>query len=177
MSEQEYSESNVPRLKVAALEFEITPDAEMTVDVRHGGKATEIASGLKTMVMLLEDEGKRLCLVTTHFGPSIPVNVSQLLRETLAEDLGLPVSGVLIFTSHNHTSVALASNGVLAYNAYATPAPEAELLPVGEAFLTSRRECAGRLPAMLVPVTVWQAEGSEDRITYYRKGRREDGTT
>lgn len=177
MSEQEYSESNVPRLKVAALEFEITPDAEMTVDVRHGGKATEIASGLKTMVMLLEDEGKRLCLVTTHFGPSIPVNVSQLLRETLAEDLGLPVSGVLIFTSHNHTSVALASNGVLAYNAYATPAPEAELLPVGEAFLTSLRECAGRLPAMLVRVTVWQAEGSEDRITYYRKGRREDGTT
>ncbi|MDA7921326.1 hypothetical protein N9B73_06175 [Verrucomicrobiales bacterium] len=177
MSVSDKSKSTAPSLQLAALEFKITPDAETTVDVRHGGKATEIASGLKTMVMMLEDKGKTLCLVTTHFGPSIPVNVSKLFRETLADDLDIPVSNVLIFTSHNHTSVALASNGVLTYNAYATPAPEAELLPVGETFFATLRKCASRLRAMLVPVTVSWAEGSEDRITYYRKGRRENGTT
>lgn len=164
-------------LRAAALEFEITPDAEMTVDVRHGGKASHIASGLKTVVTLLESGKTRLCLITTHFGPSIPINVSKLFRETLANDLDLPVSNILIFTSHNHTSVAFASNGVLAYNAYAIPAPEAELLPIGEQFFASLRGCAARLQDRLEPVTVWWAEGSEDRISYIRKGRRDDGST
>ncbi len=166
-----------PRLNVAAQTFEIIPDADMTVDVRHGGKASEIASGLKTTVLLFKDGDAKLCLVTTHFGPSIPVNVSKLFRETLAEDLEIPVSSVLIFTSHNHTSVAFASNGVLAYNAYSNPAPEPELLPIGVEFLAALRECASRLEGKLVPVSVSWAEGHEDRITYYRKGRREDGTT
>lgn len=165
------------RLRVAASEFEITPELDVLTDARHGGKATEIASGLKTTVFLLEDRGEQLCLITTHFGPSIPVNVSKLFRETIAADLKLSVSRVLIFTSHNHTSVAFASNGVLAYNAYLTPAPEPELLPVGEEFLRELRKSVSKLEGELEPASVWWAEGSEDRITYYRKGRREDGTT
>lgn len=165
-----------PRLRAAAAEFAITPKADAVTDVRNGAKATEIAGGLKTTVTMLDDAETRVCLITTHFGPSIPINVSRLFRETIARDLGIPVSRVLIFTSHNHCSVAFASNGVLAYNAYETPAPKAALLPVGEEFLAKLRKHAAGLPERLEAVTVWWAEGREERITYYRKGRREDGT-
>lgn len=164
-------------LRAAAGEFEIVPDAETLTDARHGGKAVEVVSGLQTVVTLLEDGPEQLCLITTHFGPSIPVNVSKVIREAVSKDLEIPVSRVLIFTSHNHTSVALASNGVLAYNAYETAAPEAELLPVGEEFLRRLREVACELPEQLVEVSVSWAEGEESRISYHRKGRRDDGTT
>jgi hypothetical protein len=166
-----------PRLRAAASEFEITPVADTVTDVRTGVKVTEVVSGLKTTVTLLKDGENRVCLITTHFGPSIPVNVSRLFRETVATDLGIPVSRVLLFTSHNHCSVAFASNGVLAYNSYGIEIPEPELLPIGHDFLATLREHVAALPANLEPVTVWRAEGSEDRITYYRKGRRADGTT
>ena len=176
MSKQTAADQS-PRLCVAALEFAITPNADEPTDVRNGARATEIVSGLKTMVMLLRDGDTQLCLITTHFGPSIPVNLSRLIRQTVADDLGIPASHVLIFTSHNHTSVALARNGVLAYNAYRDEAPSVELLPVGQEFLTALRNQVGKLSARLEPVTVWSAEGREKRITYYRKGRSQNGTT
>lgn len=177
MSEPGHPPKHSRVLRAAAGEFEIVPDAETLTDARHGGKAVEVVSGLKTVVTLLEDGPERLCLITTHFGPSIPVNVSKVIRETVSKDLGIPVSRVLIFTSHNHTSVALASNGVLVYNAYETPAPGAELLPVGKEFLRRLGEVARDLPGRLVEVSVSWAEGKESRISYHRKGRRDDGTT
>ena len=171
-------ESNSQRkLHAAAGEFEIIPELETLTDVRHGGRAVEVVGGLKTVVTLLEEGSERMCLVTTHFGPSFPVNLSKLIRESISQELGIAVSRVLIFTSHNHTSVALAANGVLAYNAYKSGAPEAELLPVGEEFLKLLLETARSLAGRLEPVSVWWALGEESRISYNRKGRREDGST
>lgn len=164
-------------LKVAAREFEITPAVDGVTDVRHGGKAAEVAGGLKTTVFLFQDGEELLCLVTTHFGPSFPVNFSDFVRAELASELGIPVSRVLLFTSHNHTSSALAANGVLTYNAYEHPAPEVELLPVGVEWLGELRSALCSLPAKLESVTVWHACGKEDRITYNRKGHHPDGTT
>jgi hypothetical protein len=164
-------------LHAAAIQFEVMPDRDGLTDVRHGGRATEIAGGLKTTVFLFDDSSGRLCLVTTHFGASIPVNLGSFVRADLAGMLGVEVSRVLIFTSHNHTSTALAGNGVLAYNAYQTPAPPVELLPVGEEWLRHLRAAVRELPRKLVPVSVWWTVGHEPRITYYRKGRRADGTT
>lgn len=166
-----------PRLLAAALQFEITPEPDMETDSRTGARVGKVAGPLKTTVMLLEDGATRVCLIATHFGPTTPVNVSDLFRETIARDLGLPKSHVLIFSSHNHSSPSFASNGVLMYRSYEEDVPHAQLWPVGEAFLAALRDHAKRLPTLLQPVSVWWAEGHEGRITYNRKGRRSDGTT
>ena len=166
-----------PRLRAAALQFGIAPEPDAESDSRTGARVVEVVGPLKTTVMLLDDGAARLCLVTTHFGWTTPVNVCELFRQTLAQDLGLPKSHVLIFTSHNHCCVAFASNAVHTYGSYAREVPPAELLPIGERFLTALQEHARRLPELLQPVTVWWAEGHEGRITYNRKGRRLDGTT
>jgi hypothetical protein len=164
-------------LRAAARQFEITPERNDLTDVRHGGRATELVGGLKTTVFLFEDNGGRLCLVTTHFGASFPINLGEFVRTELAGMLGIETHRVHLFTSHNHTSAALAANGVLAYNAYATAAPAVALLPVGEKWMRQLREAVSELPAKLVPVSVWWTVAQEPRITYDRKGHRDDGTT
>ncbi len=164
-------------LRAASLQFEISPELEGETDNRTGRRIGEIASPLKTTLLLLEDGATRVCLITTHFGPTTPVNVSDLFRETIARDLDLPKSNVLLFTSHNHSSVVFAGNGVRVYDSYTSELPEAELLPVGEDFLEALQSHAKSLPDLLQTVTVWWAEGEEGRITYNRKGRRADGTS
>jgi hypothetical protein len=164
-------------LRAAALQFEITPELDGLTDVRHGGRATEIASGLKTTVFLFEDDGRRLCLVTTHFGVSIPLNLGVFVREELAGMLGIEPEQVHVFTSHNHTSAVLAANAVYAYHAYEKPAPPVELLSIGGEWMGRLRDAARELPGRLVPVSVWWTVARESRITYNRKGRREDGST
>lgn len=166
------------QLKIAAAEFELAPDTGTETDVRTGAKATEVVGPLKTTVMLFEDGAVRVCLVTTHFGPSTSVNVSDLFRRSLAEELNLPMSHVLFCSSHNHCSVAFAKNGVLMYESYSrSELPAAELLPIGEEFLTALLNHAKQLPQRLQPATVWWSEGRENRFTYNRKGRRVDGST
>ena len=166
-----------PRLRVAALQFGIAPEPNAATASRTGARAGRVLGPLKTTVVLLDDGTTRLCLVTTHFGGTMPVNVSELFRDTIARDLQLPMSHLLIFSSHNHSSVSFATNGVPIYATQAEAVPRAQLLPIGEKFLDSLRSHAKRLPEMLQLVTVWWAEGREDRITYNRKGRRADGTT
>lgn len=169
--------TNGPGLRVAAVQFGIAPEPDAATSSRTGARAQRVAGPLNTTVMLLDDGPTRLCLVTTHFGGTMPVNVSDLFRNTIARDLQLPVSHVLIFTSHNHSSVSFAANGVPIYATEGKAAAPAELLPMGEKFLDRLRNHAKRLPTMLEPATVWWTEGREGRITYNRKGRRADGTT
>lgn len=165
-------------LQLAAAEFELAPEFGTETDNRTGAKACDIIGPLKTTVMLFQDGQTRVCLITTHFGPSTPVNVSELFRRSIADELNLPISHVLFLSSHNHSSVAFARNGVLMYESYSRDdIPPAELLPIGDEFLKALRNQARRLPDNLQPVTVWWSEGTEDRITYNRKGRRSDGTT
>jgi len=170
-----------PRLRAAAAEFAILPDADAPTSSRTGARVAKVAGPLKTTVTLLEDGAQRLCLVTAHFSSPIAANVSAVFRRTIADDLKLPVSNVLLLVSHNHTDVMLASNQLAAYGCYHIPQseglPEAKLLPAGQEMLAQLRDHAKRLPEMLQPVTVWWAEGTEGRITYNRKGRRADGST
>ncbi|MCX7427087.1 MAG: hypothetical protein NTW96_15865, partial [Planctomycetia bacterium] len=170
-------EADPPRLRVAAVEFALSPERDAMTPSRVGARVAEVAGPLKTTVFLLEDHQTRLCLVTTHFDGTEAVNVTRVLREKVAGELGIPVAQVWIFTSHNHSGVLLASNGAEAYAVPAEGCPPARLLPIGEKFLAELCSHARRLPEMLEPVTVWWAEGREDRITYNRKGRRADGTT
>lgn len=165
-------------LQIAAVEFEITPEFGTETDNRTGAKACDIVGPLKTTVMLFQDDAVRLCLITTHFGPSTPVNVSDFFRRTIAKELNLPVSHVLFLSSHNHCSVAFAKNSVLMYESYSRDdIPAVELLPIGEQFLHALSSHAQKLPRQLQSVTAWWSEGSETRFTYNRKGRRTDGTT
>lgn len=166
-----------PRLRAAAVEFAVLPEANAATSSRVGARATEVAGPLKTTVLLLDGAGQRLCIVTTHFGGTTPANVNASLRKALAEKMGLPVSHVWIFTSHNHSSVNFAANPVPSYDLPASGSPPVEWLPIGETFLSELLRHAEGLAGLLQPVTAWWAEGREDRITYNRKGRRADGTT
>ena len=171
---------NTPRLLAASLGFGITPKAGGPTVGKTGAVVMNVAGPLKSTVTLLEDGGQRLCLVTTHFNSPKAVNVSAMFRRAIAEDLDLPLANVLLFVSHNHTDMKMAENQLEAYDALAIAPeqlPEPRLLPTGREQLDQLRSHAKRLPALLQPVTVWWAEGSEDRITYNRKGRRADGSS
>ena len=168
---------NLPRLRAASLQFETLPEPDTESDSRTRAKIVEVAGPLKTTLVLLEDGEVRICLVTTHFGWTTPINVCDVFRRTIAIKLNLPTSHVLLFSSHNHCCVAFASNAVHTYGSYGQKVPPAELLPVGKQFLDSCCEHARRLPERLEPVQVWWAEGQEGRIIYNRKGRHADGSS
>ena len=173
--------SERPRLRAASLEFAVTPDEQ--VPTSYTGRFTaavvrKVAGPLKTTVTLLEEGDVRVCLVASDFNSHTRANVSDFMRRAIADDLNLPVANVVLFSSHNHSDVTLASNAV---SAWVDPPPEGfpepEWLPVGREMLDQCRRHAQRLAGLLQPVTVWWAEGSEGRITYNRKGRRADGST
>jgi hypothetical protein len=166
-----------PQVRFAALQFEIVAAPDVESDSRTRAKAVEVAGPLKSTVMLFEDNGLQVFMLTTHFGWTTPVNVCELFRSAIASELQLPKSHVLICSSHNHCCAAFASNAVQAYTAYGQEVAVAELLPIGHEFLAALLEHARRLPDLLEPVTVWWAEGSEGRITYNRKGRHSDGSS
>jgi len=169
-----------PQLRAAAIEFAITPGAGGPTVGKTGAAVQRVAGPLKTTVTLLEDGPLRLCLVAPHLNSPKSANVSHLFRRALAQDLKLPLSQVLLFVSHNHTDLKMASNQMEAYECLGIPPerlPRPSLLPPGREMLAQLRSHAKRLPAMLQPVTVWWAQGSEGRITYNRKGRRADGST
>jgi hypothetical protein len=167
-----------PRLRAASLRFGITPEPGNPTDSQTGAPVEKVCGPLKTTVMLLEDGPTRLFLFATDFFVPFQANVSDLYRRAIARDLGLPLSHVLLFSSHNHSSLSLARKGDSAcYFASADDWGAPDLLPVGEQLLAALREHAQRLPTLLQPVTVCWAEGHESRITYNRKGRRADGST
>ena len=168
------------RLRAAALEFAVTPEAGGSTGGKTGALVRRVAGPLKSTVTLLEDGDLRLCLVTMHFNSTKAANVSPLLRRAVAEELKVPFSHVLLCVSHNHTDLKVAHNQLEAYETIPVPSeglPEPKLTPIGAELLRRLRETARRLPALLQPATVWWAEGSEGRITYNRKGRRADGST
>ena len=166
-----------PRLRAAMLRFGVTPASGGPTASRTGATVREVCGPLKTTICLFEDGDRRMCLVASDFGSTLALNVSDYLRRGIADHLQLPVSHVLLFSSHNHSSMSLASNQTRAYFADERNGPPPELLPVGREFLDKLRGCAKRLPEMLQPVTVWWAEGREGRITHNAKGRRADGST
>lgn len=170
-----------PRLRAAALEFALVP--KQAAPTSYTGRFTgavvrEVAGPLKTTVMLLEQGDLRVCMLASDFYSCTRANASDCIRRAVAGDLNLPVANVVLFSSHNHSDVAMAGNAVSAWvDRPPGGFPEPEWLPIGREFLEQCRSHAKRLPGRLEPVTVWWAEGNEGRITYNRKGRRADGST
>jgi len=169
-----------PELKVAALEFGVAPEKGGFTASKVGALVREVAGPLTTVVTLFESGDKRVCLITPHMNSPKGVNISPLIRRTAAEALAMPVENVLLMVSHNHTDFNLVSNHLealmtLSLKPEEIPAPQ--LVPAGEEFLQKLAATAKQLPALLQPVTVWWAVGTENRISYNRKGRRADGST
>lgn len=166
-------------LRVAALEFAITPTTGGYTSSKTGARATKVAGPLKTAVTLLEDGDTRLCLITSHMNSPKGANIAPLIRGAVAAALEMPITHVLLMVSHNHTDLNLVSNHLEAYSTLLMKSdeiPTPKLEPVGEDFMRQLVATAKQLPALLQPVTVWSAVGSENRISYNRKGRRPDGT-
>jgi len=174
------SPSSPPTLKAAALSFSILPGAGVPTVGKTGARVLEVVSPLKTTLTLLDDGNQRLCIIASHFNTPKAFNVSPLLRGAVAEELGLAISQVLLFVSHNHTDVKMAENQIEAYEALSLTAaeiPQPDWLPAGKEMLAQLRATARKLPSLLQPVSVWWTQGSEGRITYNRKGRRADGSS
>lgn len=162
-------------LRVASSRFGLTPEEGGPTASKTGATVGEVHSPLKTTVTLLESGEDRVLLIATEFN-LLRAYVSKHFRNTIAEDLQLPVAHVLIMASHNHSTLTLAENDGPIYRLGENDV-EPKLLPIGEEFLAELRAQVKRLPGQLEPATVWWAEGEEDRITYNRKGRRADGST
>lgn len=128
-----------PRLRAAALQFGITAVSNSKTPSLTGTRVGEVFGALNTTIMLFDDGATRLCLITTHFGGTTPVNVSELFRQTIARDLKIPKSHVLILTSHNHCSVSFAGNGVPAYHTITKDVPPAPL-PTRERLIAELKE-------------------------------------
>jgi hypothetical protein len=169
-----------PKLQAAALEFGITPTTGGYTSSKVGAVVQNVAGPLKTTVTLFRSGDLQVCLVTPHMNSPKGANISPLIRSSVAEALSLPLSHVLLMVSHNHTDLNLVSNHIEAYSTISMKPEEIsepKLVPAGQDFLKQLVATAKQLPALLQPVTVWWAEGSEGRITYNRKGRRADGSS
>ncbi len=169
-----------PVLQTAALEFSITPGTGGHTSSKVGALVQKVEGPLKTTVTLFQAGESRVCIIATHMNSPKGANISPLIRRTAAQALNLSMERVLLMVSHNHTDLNLVSNHIEAYSAIAMkpeeiPAPK--LVPAGEDFIKQLAATAKQLPALLQPVTVSWAEGTEGRISYNRKGRRADGSS
>jgi hypothetical protein len=128
-----------------------------------GAKVEKIFGPLKTTITLLEDGDLRICLLTTPF-PTPENKFSDEIRQVMVDELKIPKSHALVFTSHDHCVPILHKS-------------TKEKTALGKKFMSDIRGTLKKLPKKLQPVTIWYGQGTEDRITYNRKGRRADGTT
>ena len=165
-----------PKLRVASARFGVAPEPGPMLNTSSGHAVTEVRGPIETTVTLLDDGAQRVCLIANDFGGTNH-NVSRLFRRVIGKELGIPPSHVVIFSSHNHSSFMLVRNGTNPYGMPPYDPSEAELLPIGQEYLSQLCQTARALVERLEPVTVWWAVGQEDRITYHRKGRRANGTS
>lgn len=93
-----------PRLRAASLRFGVTAQAGGETEGRTGAVVGEVHGPLKTTVTLLEDGPLRPCLIASDSSSIIRCNMATYCRREIAKELDLPVSHVLIFSSHNHSA-------------------------------------------------------------------------
>jgi len=163
-------------LQVAAVTFETT--SEVGATTRWGIPVAEVFGALQTTLLLLADGPTRLCFIATAcFADGFPY--SNLVRRRLGAILDLPREQIVLFSTHNHSTVLVAGMAQFAGRMPQPDAvlPESELTDFGRRLLGQMKDAARTLAPRLVPVTVAWALGRERRISYNRKGRRADGST
>ena len=164
-------------MQVAAETFALTVPEGIEGRSLISQRVEKICGPLKTTVFLIEDEGVRVCLVTSHHLTHY-YRFTNLFRRRVAEAAGLPFGHVLSFSSHNHCAVKLVEDqygfGLAERDRFLE---ETDLTREGRELIARAKAVVRGLSARLEPVTVRWAVGHERRISHNRKGHRADGST
>ncbi len=164
-------------MKVAAETFALTPRVGREGRSLTAAKVERVFSSLKTTLTLIEAEGERLCIISSHF-MTHHYRISNPLRLRVAQALGLPMERVLSFSSHNHCAVKLVERQyAFGENERDLWLSDDELSEDGRVLLAHAEAVAGRLSERLEEVEPRWGLGHERRITHNRKGHRADGST
>lgn len=164
-------------MKVAAETFAIMPRLGSEGRSLTAAKVERVFSPLKTTVTLIESDGERLCLVSSHL-MTHRYRFSNLLRKRVAEQLNLPMERVLNFSSHNHCTVKL-EQVQYAFGKFERDLwlGEDELVEEGRELIERTGAVAAALPNRLEDVELRWGLGHERRISHNRKGHCADGST
>jgi hypothetical protein len=161
-------------LKAAAREITVLPCVGDLTTGRTGAAIKEVVGELKSAVVLLEDSASRLCIVTLH-SDSEWDEMRAEIELVAAETLGLKPDEIINISSHNHCSPLMVENGRNAWNQLPEVKACGKLTSYGLAFIQKLRQALEGLRERLVPVTVEWGIANEERVTYNRRGYRQDG--
>ncbi len=173
-------------LKAAAKTFSVTPKIGEDTDSRTGAKIEKVIGDLKSTVILFEYGNARLCFLTSPLrvegGPiSTPTfniaNLNIASKALISKELGISRDQIVAATSHNHTIPRVIIKNPEAWGQSGGFPPLDESNDVGREFMEKLAIAVRGLENELVPVTVEWGAACEDRLTYNRRGRREDGRT
>jgi len=161
-------------LKAAARTFSITPKVGTPASHSRSGAMIENVYGdLKTTIVLMEDEGKKLCFLTSALGVEKgALNTASV--KIIAEILKIPAENIISNSSHDHTIPMV---NVDIDNVPDKNDPRYLAWELGKDYLTKLRKAVSELNSALQPVTIEYGVAEENRITYNRRGHRLNGKT
>ena len=165
-------------LQAAAVTFETSPQVGEVTDSLTGITTTEIASPLKTTMLLLADARKTICFISFPcYADYYPF--SNLVRQRVGAILGLAREQVAVFSTHDHSTPMITHTAQFDdfFPQEAVVFRDDQLSEFGRELMRQLDGEALHLREKLAPVTVSWSVGRERRISYNRKGRRADGST
>ncbi|MDF9798932.1 hypothetical protein OKW21_004195 [Catalinimonas alkaloidigena] len=160
------------QLEVSAVTFSIHPKVgSPSTSSRTGHKIKSVYGDLKNTILLLKDDDEQVCLFTT---PLALVNEKAFdyISGKLSALLNIPKEAVIINSSHDHTVPTV---DFLLSEMPDQSSPEYLTWELGKEFETEIEKATEKLSKESTPVTVEWGVAEENRITYNRKGYREDG--
>lgn len=166
------------QLRAAALTLELKPSIGAATDSLGGDTTTQVFSPLKTTILLLEGNPGSMCFIgTSCYSDYYPF--SNIIRQRVGKILSLEREQIVVFSSHNHSTVTLTQTDQFAGYLPNEDAilSDDQLTEFGRKLVSDLEGAARVLREKLEPVMVSWALGREGRISYNRKGRRADGST
>ena len=164
----------VSDLKVSAKTFAVTPKVGTPTGHSRTGHLIEAVYGdIKTSVVLFEQGGNKLCLITSSLGIESG-ELHDTCASILSTALNIPKEAVVTSGSHNHTIPFLYVDKNKKPEA---GSPQLLSWDLGMDFIKKLQEAAGNLAKSLVAVDVEWGKAEENRITYNRRGVRPNGKT
>ncbi|MCE5348118.1 MAG: hypothetical protein LLG13_17780 [Bacteroidales bacterium] len=162
-------------LKAAARTFSVTAKIGQETSGQTGSKIGKIYGDLKSTIVLLEYGDTKLCFLTSPLGVEGGLNSAS--RVLIAKELGLDKTQVVAACSHDHTVPSVSVRNPEAWGLPGDFPPKSESNEISRDFLEGLASASKGLDKELVPVTVEWGITHEDRLTYNRRGKREDGTS
>ncbi len=165
-------------MRVAAETFHIKPEFGGVGQSLTSSRIENVFGSLQSTVLLFEDRGFRLCIVSSHALTHF-YRFSNLLREKISQTLQLDPRQVLCFASHNHCAPHAFDpshpQAIFGKLDHEQPLKDKDLTPEGWMIVDLACQVAARISLQLRDCEIFYALGHERRITYNRKGYRVDG--